>query len=401
MTEAPFLYESEFVTLRHGFCMVIIKDLESLKGESKLKNIIDYVLEYGDQSFADKPFNEVDSLILSQLIYMDFTGLVPAVSQEKEDVSLTEVGKHVLREKMFRSSVGEKKNRKLFQEMEKSKRYALIGMNCYQSHIDISQEKQFAAVTFRISPDVIYLAFRGTDQHLVGWKEDFNMTYKAPIPAQIDSLKYIEEVGRRSETDRLIIGGHSKGGNLALYASIYCAKPIRDRIIRIFSHDGPGMRREIYQQKAYQELVPKIHKTVPQSSIVGQMLYQREESRIIYSNAYGLWQHDPYNWVVERGHFKSCEHLEKDAVAIDQALKKWLSETDDDKRSLFVNTLYEIICAAGISELHEMRENLRENLFAIIETTKNIDEDTRAAFHEVMNALLKNLLTRSKKEREN
>lgn len=356
-----------------------------------MKNIIDYVLEYGDQSFVQKPFNEVDSLILCQLSYMDFRGIIPKLHEAKKEITLAEAGRHPLREKIFLDSVGAKKNRRLFEAMENSKRYAEMGMNYYQSDIDIEAEKQFAAITCRLSPDILYLAFRGTDQHLVAWKEDFNMTYRSSIPAQLDALRYVEEVGVK-ESAKLILGGHSKGGNLALYACIYCAKPIRDRILKVFTHDGPGMRPETYEQAVYEEIVPKIHKTVPQGSIVGQMLYQREQSRIIYSNALGLWQHDPYHWSVEKGRFKTCEQLDKDAVATDQALKKWLSETDDEKRRIFVDTLYEILCATGISELSEIKENIREHLFALIKKAHTIDEETKSEFYEVMNMLIKNLV---------
>lgn len=355
-----------------------------------MKNIIDYIRQFGNLSFHEKPFTDVDSLILSQLTYMDFGGIVPTLSEGRLAVTLGETSQHPLREKMFVQSVGEKDNRKLFSAMENSKRFSSLRLNYYEYHLDIEREKQFAAITYGIGENKTYIAFRGTDQYLASWKEDFNMTYKGPIPAQLHGLQYLEEVGKL-EKGELLVGGHSKGGNLALYACIYCAKVIRDRVTAIYSHDGPGMRKEVYEEEVYKELVPRIFKTIPQSSIVGMLLYQRELPTIIYSNALTMGQHYPYSWVIEGEHFKKVHQLKKDALAIDRGLKKWLEDTDDERRKLFVDTIYQVISKTGIATIYEIKDNIRTGLFQILESTKEIDEETRQSLREILRTLLKNV----------
>lgn len=354
-----------------------------------MKNIIDYVREYGDRSFCEKPFNDVDSLILCQLAYMDFKGMVPDVEEDQPWVLLQEVGHHMLREKIFLHSVGEKENRKLFALLEKSRRFAQMGMNYHVDDLNLLQEKQFSAISFRWE-DTFYIAYRGTDQYLASWKEDFNMTHQSTIPAQLEALKYIEKVGCRAK-GKLMVGGHSKGGNLALYACIYCAKSIRDKLTAIYSHDGPGMRPEIYAEEVYRQLVPIIRKTIPPSSIVGLLLYQREKSKIIHSSSYSMGQHNPFSWTVEKGEFRPYPNLRKDALAKDCAFKRWLQQTNDESRKLFVDTIYQIISATGAVVTSDLKKNIWTKAMDALESSKDIDENSRETMKEVLRTLMRNL----------
>lgn len=360
-------------------------------GRTVLNNIIDYVNIQGKESFEQRPFNAVDSLVLSQLSYLNFEGLVPAFGCENSPVSIAQIGRNVLREKLFMQSVGGKNNQKFFQALERSRRFAGISLSDYINLIDLKSEKQFCAVTCRLDSKTVYIAYRGTDQYLVSWKEDFNMMYKGPVPAQLESVCYLESIGEKF-SGKIMVGGHSKGGNLAVYSAIYCAKEVRDRICAIYSHDGPGLREQIYEEEIYKQLRPKIHKSIPQTSFVGMLLFQQEKADIIYSNAKGLLQHDPYTWVVEGVNFKPGHQLEKDSLAANEAIKKWLSETDDEKRKIFVDTIYDILAGTGIFEIYEMREKSFEKISRMLSLAKNIDEETKTLLHQMIRALLKNIM---------
>lgn len=361
------------------------------KGGSVLKNIVDYIRSKGKESFEKRSFNEVDSLVLSQLSYLNFEGLVPCFGSEGSPVMIAEIGRKVLREKLFIQSVGGRNNRKFFHALETSKRFSEIALSDYINIVERKSEKQFSAITCHLGQQTLYIAYRGTDQYLVSWKEDFNMMYKGPVPAQLDALQYLEGIGERF-AGKIILGGHSKGGNLAVYSAIYCAKEIRERLEAIYNHDGPGLRTEVYQEEIYRQLKHKIYKTIPQTSFVGMLLYQQEEAKIIHSDAKGLLQHDPFSWRVEGTGFKTGHKLEKDALAANAAIKKWLTETDDEKRKIFVDTIYDILAGTGIFDVYEMREKTFDKITKMLSLTKGIDEETKALIHGMIRALLKNIM---------
>ncbi|MDO4720330.1 MAG: DUF2974 domain-containing protein [Peptostreptococcaceae bacterium] len=356
-----------------------------------MKNIVDYIRSKGKENFERRSFNEVDSLVLSQLSYLNFEGLVPCFGSEGSPVTIAEIGRKALREKLFIQSVGGGNNRKFFHALETSKRFSDIALSDYINIVEQKSERQFSAITCHLGQQTLYIAYRGTDQYLVSWKEDFNMMYKGPIPAQLDALQYLERIGERF-AGKIILGGHSKGGNLAVYSAIYCAKEIRERLEAIYNHDGPGLRTEVYQEEIYRQLKHKIQKTIPQTSFVGMLLYQQEEAKIIHSDAKGLLQHDPFSWRVEGTGFKVGHKLEKDALAANAAIKKWLTETDDEKRKIFVDTIYDILAGTGVFDIYEMREKTFNKIAKMLSLAKGIDEETRALIHGMIRALLKNIM---------
>lgn len=204
-------------------------------------NIVDYLAVFGDKSFAEMPFNDVDSLALCQLCYLKFDGIVPDVWSNKPSVTLDDIYKHPDYEKLYADERFEKNNRQLFEGMLKGRRFAGLRLNCYINLVEKEYETQFSAVTYLLEGGSLYIAYRGTDETIVGWKEDFNMAYMDPVPGQALSVKYLNMVTSRLKVP-IYIGGHSKGGNLAVYAALKCAETVRGRIRKIYSMDGPGVR---------------------------------------------------------------------------------------------------------------------------------------------------------------
>jgi len=183
-------------------------------------------------------------------------------------------------------------------------------------------EKQFCAVTIFLNEDTAYIAFRGTDVTLVGWKEDFNMAFKSPVPSQEEAVRYVAEVAENFK-GKLLLGGHSKGGNLAVYVYAKLNRQLKDRIIKVYSHDGPGFKENAIDTLELESSQKIVEKTVPQSSVIGMLLESQEQYSIVKSNRTGLLQHDPFSWVIEGDHFIFVERLTKNAKYMDKSLHNW------------------------------------------------------------------------------
>lgn len=231
--------------------------------------------------------NDVDSLILCQFSYLKFDGMVPNVKENGKSVSIEELAAREDVDKLFADERFEKENRALFEGMLHSRRYHTLRMNCYINIIEKECETQFAAITFLLDDGTLYIAFRGTDETIIGWKEDFNMALLSPVPGQSYSVKYLNMITGRLHKP-FYIGGHSKGGNLAVYSAMKCIPMVQERIIRIYSMDGPGFRPEVLKECRYEEIADKVIKILPHSSLIGMIFEQNNSYRVVESKGIGF-----------------------------------------------------------------------------------------------------------------
>lgn len=319
-------------------------------------NIIDYVKE--EMRKADeKPFSEVDSLVLCQFSYLLFDGIVPGFEQECGKTTVKDLYKAEFFSTIFPDNGSRKENQQLLLAMAASPRFRDMALCHYVNETDVAAEKQFAAITIAVDEDTKYVAFRGTDSTLVGWKEDFNMAYITPVPAQQTAKEYVEKTADQWQ-GKLWLGGHSKGGNLAVYAGIHVDEKVRGQIERIYSHDGPGMNEQIIAYSYYQEMAGRIWKTIPGFSVIGMLLGQQEKSKVIKSDGVGILQHNPFNWLVEQGEFVPLPGLNKTAELLDQKIDNWVSGMTTEEREEFVNKLFSVISEA--ENLNGIGENWRD-----------------------------------------
>ena len=319
-------------------------------------NIIDYVRE--EMRKADeKPFSEVDSLVLCQFSYLLFDGIVPGFEQECGKITVKDLYKAEFFSTIFPDNGSRKENQQLLFAMAASPRFRDMALCHYVNETDVAAEKQFAAITIAVDEDTKYVAFRGTDSTLVGWKEDFNMAYITPVPAQQTAKEYVEKTAGQWQ-GKLWLGGHSKGGNLAVYAGIHVDEKVRGHIERIYSHDGPGMNEQIIAYSYYQEMAGRIRKTIPGFSVIGMLLGQQEKSKVIKSDGVGILQHNPFNWLVEQGEFVPLPGLNKTAELLDQKIDNWVSGMTTEEREEFVNKLFSVISEA--ENLNGIGENWRD-----------------------------------------
>jgi hypothetical protein len=340
-----------------------------------MSNIIDYVKVARD-GFDSRPFCEVDSLVLSQFSYLQFNGFVPGISSLDGSISIRELMEQDNLEWLFLGVRDHKSNLKLLLALADSPRFQDVRMSRYVDHTDQVQEKQFSAITFLITDGIAYVAFRGTDSTFVGWKEDFNMAFLNPVPSQVEGVRYLNSfIGNPYST--MLVGGHSKGGNIAVYASMHCEQCIQDRIQVIFSHDGPGFSEDIFQSENYAKIKFKILKTVPQSSLIGMLLQQQEDFKVVKSDRFWIMQHDPFSWLVEGFGFQYAINMSGNASYFNRVLNKWVSSFDMKQREVFVESFYLVIKSTNAKTFRDLLFNKKEKAFAAVNAIKDIDDDTR------------------------
>ena len=349
-------------------------------------NLVDYV-ESQMEPFETAPFNLVDSLVLSQFVYLHFGDLVPGPSDNQEPVRIGDLLKAEQIPHMLENVRDPNSNHRLLLALGMSPRFRDIRMCCYSDRFDIAEQKQFAAVTYLLDDETAYLAYRGTDSTVVGWKEDFNMAFISPVPAQQEGVAYLNAVANRFP-HAFMVGGHSKGGNIAVYSAMECHSSIQPRIVGIYSHDGPGFRDEVFTSEQYARMKAKIHKTLPQSSLVGMLLQHQEDYLVVESNQFWIMQHDPFSWVVNQGDFQYTQGLTGGAEHINTVINQWLSSLDDEKRELFITTFYSVIESMGVVNLSDFTEDWHKKAIAAIGAVRGIDAETKHFIFEAIKSLL-------------
>jgi len=349
-------------------------------------NIVDYA-ETQMESFQTVKFNPVDSLVLSQFVYLNFKNIVPELTENRDPVRIGDLLKAELIPHMLHNVINSKANYKLLLALGMSPRFRDIKMCCYVDSFDANEEKQFAAVTYLIDDETAYVAYRGTDSTIVGWKEDFNMAFISPIPSQKEGVAYLNAVAQIFP-HRLMVGGHSKGGNIAVYSAMECNPSIQDRIVSVYSHDGPGFKDEVFTSQKYGRIKDRIHKTLPQSSLVGMLLHQQEDYYVVKSKQFWIMQHDPFSWIVNKDDFKYVQGITEGAKHVNMVINQWLSSLDDEKRELFVTTLYGVFESMGIVKLSDLTEDWHKKAAIAIETLRDIDPETKHFVFETIKSLL-------------
>lgn len=363
--------------------------------------MLDYIKEYGDYTFAEKPLSEVDSLIFSQFAYLKLDGIVPLVTENRKSVNLHYIREHADYEKLFADERYEKENRALFTAMLQSKRFREVKINCYINIVEPEWETQFSAVTFILNGGILYLSYRGTDETIVGWKEDFNMAFLDPVPGQSFAVKYMNMVTSRLRQN-FFVGGHSKGGNFAVYAALNCKEEEQERILRVYNHDGPGFRPEVLSRLNYQRLENKIIRILPHSSLVG-MLFSPVESKyeVVESKTFGLLQHDPYTWLVEEDHFVKVKDIYKSRKFSGDTINEWILSLNEEQVRSFVDTLYQVISASEAVTLIDFTADWKKSMMGVLTAAKEVDEETREGIKKVVKSLFSMASERMKLELRN
>lgn len=347
--------------------------------------ILNYLKKYGDVTLQEKPVTEVDSLILCQFAYLKFDGMVPSVKENKPSVSMQELAEHPDYEKLFKNTWFEKNNKELFELMLSSKRFGKLRMNCYINIIETGWETQFSAITLFLEDGTIFVVYRGTDETIVGWKEDLNMAFLSPVPGQSYSVKYLNmAVGKLHQP--FYIAGHSKGGNLAMYAAMNCSPKMQERIIKVYNMDGPGFRPEVLNSNDYAAIQEKVVKIMPHSSLVGLIFEQSNHYKVVKSKAIGLLQHDTFSWIVKYGRFVDAGDFYQSHKFMNDTMNQWILSLDEKQLRTFIDTLYQVISASEKDNLIDFSSDWMTSLNNVLAALKEVDKQTGEVIKEIFKA---------------
>ncbi|WP_314405514.1 Mbeg1-like protein [uncultured Granulicatella sp.] len=343
-------------------------------------NLITYVQQYEAQTFKDKSLTDIDILVLTEIAYLPFDEIVSSSFEEKAAISLNQLGKEfeIIKEKEHENNpfMITKERIQLLDVVSKSQRYKDIKVFGFMNDIDDELTKQFAAVCYQWEEESRWIIFRGTDESLTGWKEDFMMTYSDLIPAQTDAIEYLRKQAELF-SGSLNISGHSKGGNLSLYASAMQEENIQHRIKQIYCWDAPGVHRSILNTEGYQRVVSKVKRYIPQDSIVGLMLESQVPYHIIESQGSGISQHSALMWNIEDDHFVELTELTKNSQLTDQTFKQWTKVVSDEDLKLFFDTFFELFFEMGVETVNDVYYNFRLYMQKFFEKAYQMDTEKR------------------------
>lgn len=344
-----------------------------------------YVRERMD-TFLDRPLCAIDSLVFSWLAYAHL-GEDQVNACLPEGIALHEMLRAEEFDNMFGSTWDPEGSRDLLFAVCASPRFRDARLTEFRFKTARSAEEQFAAMTFILPDGSSYVAFRGTDSTIVGWKEDFNMTFLNPVPAQEEARAYLEYVASVT-TGPLYVGGHSKGGNLAVYAVATCNKSCRERVARVFSHDGPGFHREFCASDAYRNILPIMVKTVPKSSMIGAVLSEGPDCHpiIVESGGFSLFQHNPFLWEVdvESATFVEADGFTASSRYFDSTLDAWMDKYSLAERARFVDALFDVIRVTGAKRFSDIMADRKTNVLLMLEAVEGLDPDLQQFIRDVL-----------------
>ncbi len=353
-----------------------------------MSNVFDYLAWRGDLLLEQEPFNEVDGAILARFAYAPFELMQDSVNDVP--ASIKDAARSLLVHPDIESKVLMKIDLKLLANIAESERFQNMKIFAYENVYDVETQVQFSAVTIQLDSDLYFVAFRGTDSTFIGWKEDFNMSFICPVPSQEMAVKYLDKIAK-TVNGRFIVGGHSKGGNLSVYASAFCEPSFQERIDAIYNFDGPGFDKSILSTDGYKNICDRIKTYIPQSSIVGLLLEHEEEYTIVHSTqAINVLQHDILSWEIQRNHFEYLETVTNSSKFIDSTLKAWIADMAPEQREKFIDAVYLIISQTNMQSFKDLNNNnYIASAKAITNSIKNLDDDTRQAVIKALLSLAK------------
>ena len=349
-------------------------------------NIMDYISWRGDLTFAQSPFNEVDNLILACFSYVNLDR-IPAVTRQK-GIELKKLVKEFKKLHTIKELEADKSFIRLAPfmmfEMAESVRFGNCVIRNYVNEIVTEAEQQFSAVEIVLEDGTSYISFRGTDDTIIGWKEDFNLS-TGVVPAQERAVEYMQRISDKA-SGMLRVGGHSKGGNLAIYGSVMC-KSVHDKILEIYSNDGPGFSKEFQESPETAEMMPKIIRIIPEYSIIGTLLEHEKQPIIVASTSRGLLQHDGFSWEVQGPGLVRRDSLNKTALRFIEILHKWIDGMDMEQKRLLIEDLFATLQASGYENLSEVQSGGLKSLAAMVKRLDKFAPESRGMMQELLTAI--------------
>ena len=353
-----------------------------------MADLLDYLDWRGDLDFNASSFNKVDALMLSLISYNIFDGFLNDSFAGRK--SMQEILEAFYKAPDFeeRKDIGAMINEKTFDVFEKMvnvARFKDLQLTAYKSVINLESTEQFAAITF-IWGKTNIVVFRGTDDSIVGWKEDFNISWQNPIPSQNDALDYFDKAAASLKGDFILIG-HSKGGNLVVNTAAKTSAKNQKRILTVYNFDGPGFENDYYLQAGFLNVKNKIKSFYPAFSIVGMIFKHPEDFEIVQSNGSAIMQHDPLTWQISGPDFIHEEDFTSESKFFYTTFNEWVKKISIDQRKIIVATLFDIIEASGCTSNKELVKNRIHASAKMIEAYAKLNRERKNDIHKIVRVL--------------
>lgn len=356
-----------------------------------MSDIFDYIDWRGDISFKDSPFNEVDNIIFNMLTYINFTDVLPEVF--KSSTTISEAAKA----DFSRHYVPDPRLYDLLAKCAAAKRFRDVRLTGYVDIFKAEEDCQFCALTFLYDTGCTYVCYRGTDSSVTGLKEDFNMVYKAPIPSQAHGVKYLTNLMNNLpwwyRRKQLMLGGHSKGGNIAQYAAIHSPKKAQKKITVIWSNDGPGFNEELFSKEWSLPFISRMKTFIPSGSIIGRLFDHQEELIYITSSVNGVMSHDPFSWQVNSYQIIRDTSKTPKTDRLDSTFRDWLAHIGAEERKKLIDAIFEVLTNMGISTLWDFNNFKLAQLLTGIKTLNQLDSEQKRALTHSISQLYKSYIS--------
>ena len=345
-----------------------------------MSDLFDYLDWRGDLTFGNAPLCPVDALVFSVLSYLRLEPYIGG-DPHAEPVRLADAAA------AFLASDTPSQHREFLARVAKTARFGQLRVFAAQQELDAQSGIQFAAFSVLLPGQNIFVAFEGTDDTLIGWQEDFRMSYECPVPAQLRAKSYLRAVAAAHPLRRIFVGGHSKGGNLAMYAAVHSGPEVRYRIRAVYNNDGPGFCDDTLSSAEYAEMRGRIHTYLPQSSIVGVLLEHDESYKIVKSEAKGLAQHDPYTWQIRGNDFEYTAERTAFGEQTEAIIDHFVNTLSPERKRLFGEALFTVLQATEQSTLSGIAANKMQSLRNVLRSFADLDPEMREVLSQAISAL--------------
>lgn len=338
-------------------------------------NMLTYLKWRGDLSFGAAPLNMVDALIFTELVYLEFDDIVPGMEEEGV-VTIAEAARRYREKYLQDMPEGAYNERQEFLlAVADTERFGPLELCNFVNDTDYEEEKQFAAVHIRLGEKQTFVSYRGTDSTLVGWKENFNMSYRMPVPAQRDALTYLKQTVKGA--GKFYLGGHSKGGNLAVYAATFAPQKYQKKIEKIYTFDSPGFYSNLWECPEFEAVREKMDAYVPESSLVGMLLQHYGSYRVVKSSEYGFSQHNPLSWWVDGPRFSFAERRDHSSYFLEETVNAAIAKIPMEERKPFVDAFFAVLESTGIHSLSELSSMNLKKMAGIIRAMTTVSQENK------------------------
>lgn len=344
--------------------------------------IIDYLKEEL-YSFDYRAFNEIDSAILAKLVYLNFADIVPKVNDNGNWIELQDLNDEQYFKQLTRDVSLKDFYITFLELMCESPRFKNMKLNYYTNIFNVQTQEQFCAITCHLNDKLQVLSFRGTDMTVTGWKEDFNMLFTSPVPSQETATKYVNNISNKVTGD-LILTGHSKGGNLAVWANAFCKTEAHKRITNVYNLDGPGFPKDVLQNPNFMSNQNNVVKIVPDESIIGLLFDDATPIRIIESNKVGPFQHDIFSWSCNLNGFIETKLQSNTHKYFDATFNNLVYALNVDQKKALVETVFSVVSASKMNSLQQTPVTALKEFNNLQKAFVGIDDQTAKVAREMI-----------------